>query len=178
MGKYKPHTDVNWWDIHGRSATGTARCIPCQPCLIGQELLGCGLGEEGNCTFCELGWHKDTGALWAPAGKQKAEWDTPCIPNQPCPAGFYRLGSVPHWEGDCLPCALHTYKNESGVWNQTCLACPDCDPGFFRDGCGGPTAGTCTACQAGLMQTQASSYPCTSCQACAAGDYLASDSNP
>ena len=96
----------------------------------------------------------------------------------PNPTPTPNLGSVPHWEGDCLPCALHMYKNESGVWNQTCVACPVCEPGFFRDGCGGPTAGSCTACQAGLMQTQASSYPCTSCQACAAGDYLASDSNP
>ena len=92
MGKYKPHTAVNWWDIHGRSAPGTARCIPCLPCNIGQELLGCGGPDEGNCTLCPYGWHKDTGALWAPPGKNKSEWDTPCVRNQPCPAGFYRLG--------------------------------------------------------------------------------------
>ena len=67
----------------------------------------------------------------------------------------------------------HTYKNRSGEWNETCIDCPECAPGTFRDGCGGPTAGTCTACPAGLMQTEASSYPCTNCQACSAGDYLA-----
>ena len=79
--------------------------------------------------------------MWAPPGKNKSEWDTPCVRNQPCPAGFYRLGSMPHWEGDCLPCPLHTYKNESGTWNQTCAECPPCEPGFYRDGCGGSGSG-------------------------------------
>ena len=78
-----------------------------------------------------------------------------------------------HHQGDCLECPPHTFKDGTYAWDTTCVDCAECEPGKFRDGCGGPSAGTCTACPVGLKQTEASVWPCTACQACAAGEYLA-----
>lgn len=73
------------------------------PCARGQPHA-----SEAATLRIQVGKHKDAGALWAPVGKDRATWDTPCVINAPCLAGLYRLGSVPHHEGDCLACPLHT----------------------------------------------------------------------
>ena len=42
VGKYKPLTAVNWWDVHGRADTGTSRCSPaCGKCRLGGASACC-----------------------------------------------------------------------------------------------------------------------------------------
>ena len=77
---------------------GTSTCIPCLPCIEGRERVGCGLGDEGSCDLCAHGMHKNL----------EGEWDTPCIPNQVCPAGFFRC-APPRMPQPALP-RMHTRR--------------------------------------------------------------------
>ena len=120
-------------------------CEVCQGCSKGEQRVGCGGNDFGNCATC-------------PGGKyQPSDNGLDCIDIPGCPAGEYRTGHDTTQTGECRPCEEGKYKDSYGL--ESCETILFCDPGQYLKGSSVSSAGTCEWC--------------SSLEPCAPGSYRA-----
>ena len=155
----------------GRYAASSVQSCPCYSCP------NCGPGKYRDKCGTEANNRGDTGTCEpCPDGKYKSGWsnENSCPDTFPrCGPGEYLVGYSASSSGTCTSCPEGKFKTSSShPYDEQCEDCAPVNQGYYRDGCGGSSAGEAKPCPPNEYQPGYGYYTaCTPCAPCAEGQY-------